>query len=105
MPFDIYCFYCNEKKSLHSHSFCSFFVFVLYNCFGLAFLLYCVIRFDKSRCMGTQPPWQFFLKITSPPSTSFSMVFLLFAKNFLECHSIFTIFIGTKKTHSIRIRG
>src|SRR5262245_41823841 len=102
MPFDIYCIYGNEKNSFHSHSLCSPFV-VLNNHFGLAFLLYCVIRFDKSRCMGTQPPWHFFQKITTTPSTSFSMVFLLFTKNFLACHSIFTVFIVTKKNHYIHI--
>src|SRR5262245_23773173 len=55
--FDIYQDFCTEKTS--------FPVLVLKNRFGLANLLYGVFRFEKSPCMGTHPPWHYFLKITS----------------------------------------
>src|SRR5215510_9662911 len=80
--FDIYWVFCIEKNSFHSHS-SSLPFFLLKNLFGWALLSFGVFLLSKSPCMGTQPLWKLFLKITYSQFASFFIVFLFFGKKFL----------------------
>src|SRR5215510_4976329 len=86
--FGIYGVFCT--KITHSIRARCLFHFIVFNDhFRQTFVLYEIFVLEKSRCLGTQPPWHFFLKITSSSFASFPIAFLLFANNFIQLYLAF----------------
>src|SRR5215475_9815705 len=81
----IYRVFCT--KITHSIRVCCLCHFIILNDhFRRTFVLYGIFLLEKWPTLGTQPPWHFFLKITSSSFASFSIALLLFAKNLIQVH-------------------
>src|SRR5262245_20175217 len=93
--FGIYKVFCTKiTHSIRVHCLCH--VIVFNNHFRRAFILYSVFHLEKSSSLTTQLPWHFFLKITSSSFVFISNALLLFAKSFIQVHSVFIEFFAPK---------
>src|SRR5262245_63426147 len=93
--FGIYRVFCTKiTHSIRVH--CLFHFIVLNDHFRRTFVLYGIFLLEKWPTLGTQPPWHFFLKIASSSFAFFSIVLLLFSKNFIQVHSAFIKYFARK---------